>query len=229
MGASRSHELKDKEQVKELCDETGFSEKQIQRFFDRFVMLDKGKKGYLSSYDLLRLPELGVNPLGERIVMAMYKEETAPMVRDRQTGHLSPSRRINLEDVKIPFRSFVRCFARFRHMSSSGGDSSHPSAPSPAYNTVEGKLRFLFRMFDIMDDGHISIAEIFALLKVLSPKVNDEDLIRFSQEIMMEATPKEFASTHEWEYLEEIRFKDFCSGNDRERLVKDMYFRFAGE
>ncbi len=219
MGTGRSHQLTDEEQVNLLCKETGFSETQIQRFYDRFVTLDKGRKGYLAAIDLLRLPELGVNPLGERIVMAMYKEEQAPEVRDEQ-GRMQSARRVNLEDVRIPFRSFVRCFARFRHLNSAGDNP---------YSTVEGKLRFLWRMFDIMDDGRISIAEIFALLKVLSPKVSDEDLVRFSQEIMMEATPGDFTTTSEWEYLEEIRFSTFCSGNDRERLVKDMYFRFAGE
>ena len=57
--------------------------------------------------------------------------------------------------------------------------------------------------------------------------LNEEDLIRFSQEILIEATPEGFEANHASDYLESISFENFCRGNDKERLVSNMYFRFA--
>lgn len=41
---------------------------QIERLYSRFTSLDRGDLGTLSREDLLRIPELAINPLGERIV-----------------------------------------------------------------------------------------------------------------------------------------------------------------
>ena len=44
--------------VKDLMEETGFSQKQIHRLYIRFRHLDKDKKGYLIKDDLLRVPQV---------------------------------------------------------------------------------------------------------------------------------------------------------------------------
>jgi calcineurin B family protein 1 len=38
----------------------------------RFSSLDKQEKGYLTREDFLRIPELAINPLGDRIVHSFF-------------------------------------------------------------------------------------------------------------------------------------------------------------
>jgi calcineurin B family protein 1 len=40
----------------------------------RFSSLDKAGKGHLTREDFLRIPELAINPLGDRIVHAFFYE-----------------------------------------------------------------------------------------------------------------------------------------------------------
>ena len=48
----------------------------------RFDKLDLNKNGFLEREDLLSLPELSVNPLGDRIIHAFFSENQT--VRDTQ-------------------------------------------------------------------------------------------------------------------------------------------------
>lgn len=47
---------------------------QIERLYSRFTSLDRGDCGTLSREDFLRIPELAINPLGDRIVNAFFEE-----------------------------------------------------------------------------------------------------------------------------------------------------------
>lgn len=67
---------------------------QIERLYSRFTSLDRGDCGTLSREDFLRIPELAINPLGDRIVNAFFEDSTA-------------SDRVN-------FRQFMQVLARFR-------------------------------------------------------------------------------------------------------------------
>uniref|UniRef100_A0A1I8EF91 EF-hand domain-containing protein n=1 Tax=Wuchereria bancrofti TaxID=6293 RepID=A0A1I8EF91_WUCBA len=71
------------------------SRNQIVRLYSRFLSLDKQGRGYLDRDDFLRIPELAINPLGDRIVDAFFTET---------------------EDLgqKINFREFIRVLAHFR-------------------------------------------------------------------------------------------------------------------
>ncbi|KAL1110134.1 hypothetical protein AAG570_008211, partial [Ranatra chinensis] len=64
---------------------------QIERLYSRFTSLDRGDCGTLSREDFLRIPELAINPLGDRIVHAFFES----------------SDRVN-------FRQFMSVLARFR-------------------------------------------------------------------------------------------------------------------
>ncbi|CAL4228085.1 unnamed protein product, partial [Meganyctiphanes norvegica] len=68
---------------------------QIERLYSRFTSLDKGDNGSLAREDFLRIPELAINPLGDRIVHAFFKES---------------------QDDRVNFRQFVRILAHFRPM-----------------------------------------------------------------------------------------------------------------
>lgn len=50
------------------------SKNQIVRLYSRFLSLDRQGRGYLDREDFLRIPELAINPLGDRIVDAFFTE-----------------------------------------------------------------------------------------------------------------------------------------------------------
>jgi hypothetical protein len=84
MGSNKSA-LLPTDQVQLICEETGrfkgdfymkfssilgFTPKQLQRLYTRFQELEKRTPptGYLTREDLLGIPEVALNPLGERLV-----------------------------------------------------------------------------------------------------------------------------------------------------------------
>ncbi|MFH4974436.1 hypothetical protein AB6A40_001145 [Gnathostoma spinigerum] len=73
MGNSSSLMLQEDE-IQSIAEETGFSRNQIVRLYSRFLSLDKQGRGYLDRDDFLRIPELAINPLGERIIDAFFIE-----------------------------------------------------------------------------------------------------------------------------------------------------------
>lgn len=72
---------------------------QIERLYSRFTSLDRGDCGTLSREDFLRIPELAINPLGDRIVNAFFEE--------------SRSDRVN-------FLQFMQVLAHFRPIKKNG-------------------------------------------------------------------------------------------------------------
>jgi len=74
MGNSRSTLLLEEENLRQIEEETGFTSNQIERLWSRFTSLDKQQKGYLTREDFLRIPELAINPLGDRIVHAFFRD-----------------------------------------------------------------------------------------------------------------------------------------------------------
>lgn len=66
---------------------------QIERLYSRFTSLDRGDCGTLSRDDFLRIPELAINPLCERIVHAFFADST---------------------DDRVNFRQFMNVLAHFR-------------------------------------------------------------------------------------------------------------------
>jgi len=91
MGSRPSLLLRD-EELAEIQKETGFTLNQIERLYSRFTALDKSTTGSLSREDFQRIPELAINPLGERIINSFFINETEG----------------------CNFRQFVRILARFR-------------------------------------------------------------------------------------------------------------------
>ena len=68
-----SHHLQP-EEIVAIEEETGFTKPQIERLYSRFSSLDKQGRGCLTREDFLRIPELAINPLGDRIVHAFFYE-----------------------------------------------------------------------------------------------------------------------------------------------------------
>ena len=99
------------------------------RLYSRFTALDKEQKGYLTKNDLLRIPELAINPLGERIVDAFF---------------------IGVVDDQINFQHFMQTLAVFRPI------KHRHRANADMANSLEKKLEFAFRVYDVDNDEKIS-------------------------------------------------------------------------
>lgn len=94
----------------------GFTVKQVQRLYSRFKTLDKRDCGFLIREDLLCIPEVNINPLGERLIDVIMEDYG--------------------ENNKINFKQFIDLLAKFRQ------GKVKPSISE--CNSREKKLRFLF-------------------------------------------------------------------------------------
>ncbi|XP_050406597.1 calcineurin B homologous protein 1 [Patella vulgata] len=147
MGARSSMQLQE-EEINEIQRETGFSQSQIVRLYSRFTSLDKSNNGFLSREDFLRIPELAINPLGDRIVHAFFQESN---------------------DETVNFKQFMRVLARFRPIKTNQDKNK--------MNTREDKLRFAFKMYDLDGDDKISKDELLAVLHMMvGANISEEQL-----------------------------------------------------
>ncbi|CAG0883049.1 unnamed protein product [Cyprideis torosa] len=155
---NKSSLLLREEEIAEIRDETGFSANQIERLYSRFSSLDKGGNGTLSREDFLRIPELAINPLGDRIVHAFFAES---------------------EDDRVNFRQFMRVLARFRPIKKNRNN---------ILNSREEKLRFAFKMYDLDDDDLISKDELLSVLHMMvGANISEEQLTSIAERTIVEA------------------------------------------
>merc|ERR1711899_31650 len=162
MGNSRSQLQLQEEEINEITAETGFTKQQIERLYARFSSLDKQNHGYLTREDFLRIPELAINPLGDRIVHAFFYESK------------------NTDEEKVDFKDFVRVVAHFR-----------PVKKTPVknkLNTRMEKLHFAFRMYDLDGDDKISKEELLAVLTMMvGENISPEQLLSIAERTILEA------------------------------------------
>ena len=78
MGSNASMQLQ-KEELDEICADTGFNAKQVKRLYSRFTTLDRDNTGYLDRQDFVRIPELHVNPLRDRIIEVLIDDNGKPL------------------------------------------------------------------------------------------------------------------------------------------------------
>lgn len=91
-----SSSMLQEEDINLISSETGFSAAQVERLYMRFKSLDKsGICGSLSREDFLRVPELAINPLCDRIVHMFFV--------DCDDDH-----------ERINFRQFMKVLSTFR-------------------------------------------------------------------------------------------------------------------
>ena len=163
MGNSRSSLQLQPEVIEAIQEETGFNNNQIDRLYSRFSSLDKQDKGYLSREDFLRIPELAISPLGDRIVHAFFNKS--------RSG----------DEDKVDFKDFVRVLAHFRAIDK--------SAEKNKLNTRMEKLQFAFRMYDLDGDGKITKKELKTVLTLMvGSNISEEQLDSIAQRTIMEAT-----------------------------------------
>ncbi|KAG5319855.1 CHP1 protein, partial [Acromyrmex heyeri] len=131
---------------------------QIERLYSRFTSLDRGDCGTLSREDFLRIPELAINPLGERIVNAFFEE--------------SGNDRVN-------FLQFMQVLAHFRPIKKNSPNR---------LNSRQQKLKFAFKMYDLDNDDLISKDELLAILHMMvGANISEEQLTSIAERTIVEA------------------------------------------
>ncbi|XP_045929874.1 calcineurin B homologous protein 2 isoform X2 [Micropterus dolomieu] len=149
--------------AQELMQETGFSAAHILRLHERFEFLDKDKRGQLSPQDFGALPELALNPIGDRIIGAFF----------------SPGQET------VDFASFVRILAHFRPTET---NRTRDGAQQEPVNSKTRKLKFAFQLYDQDRDGKISRAELLQVLRaMLGIQVTEEQLQSIAERAIQEA------------------------------------------
>lgn len=157
MGSRPSLLLRD-EELAEIQKETGFTANQIERLYSRFTALDKTGSGALSREDFLRIPELAINPLGERIVMAFFRHS---------------------DEDRVNFRQFVRVLAHFRPLKRSKENK---------LNSRDGKLKFAFKLYDLDDDDRITKEELLAVLQMMvGENISEDQLMSIAERTILES------------------------------------------
>ncbi|KAF2980021.1 hypothetical protein EK904_009455 [Melospiza melodia maxima] len=140
------------------------SHSQITRLYSRFTSLDKGENGTLSREDFQRIPELAINPLGDRIINAFFPEG---------------------ED-QVNFRGFMRTLAHFRPIEDNE-KSKDQNGPEPL-NSRSNKLHFAFRLYDLDKDDKISRDELLQVLRMMvGVNISDEQLGSIADRTIQEA------------------------------------------
>ncbi|CAF0719928.1 unnamed protein product [Adineta steineri] len=138
MGSNASIMLQ-QEDLQNICQQTGFTAKQVQRLYSRFKTLDKRDCGFLTREDLLCIPEVNINPLGERLIDVIMDDYG--------------------ENNKINFKQFIFLLAKFRR--------GRVKSSTTEFNTRDSKLRFLFDMYDRNHDMKIDREELLQVLKMM--------------------------------------------------------------
>ncbi|KAI0231611.1 Calcineurin B homologous protein 1 [Lamellibrachia satsuma] len=146
--------LQDSE-IEEIQKDTSFSQNQIVRLYSRFTALDKTNK---RREDFLRIPELAINPLGDRIVHSFF------------TGGSEDS---------VNFRQFMRTLAKFRPIKENQVNQ---------LNSREAKLKFAFNMYDLDGDNMISREELLSVLHMMvGANISEEQLGSIADRTIAEA------------------------------------------
>jgi len=211
MGNSRSSLLLTQENIMQISSETGFTASQIERLWSRFTSLDKQQKGYLSREDFLRIPELAINPLGDRIVHAFFRDGASSShsggvdaADSAENGELPAGSEV------VNFPDFVRVLAHFKPLKK--------NAEKNKLNSREEKLRFAFRMYDLDGDDRISKEELLAVLTMMvGANICEEQLVSIAERTIMEAdTDKDNL----------ISFQEFKKVLERTDVEQKMSIRF---
>jgi len=209
MGNSRSSLHLQPDELDSIQEETGFNQKQIESLYtrwpllyscgsvDRFLRLDKNEKGHLGREDFLRIPELAINPLGDRIVHAFC-------TLDNTSG----------EPDQVDFRGFLRLLARFQPTRK----GSQEESKTRKLQSRTEKFKFAFSMYDLDGDGCISKEELLAVLTMMvGANVTSDQLLSITERMLLETDLDQDGF---------ITFEEFQGSLDNIDIEKKMSIRF---
>ena len=156
MGNRGSYQT-DNADIHRLQAATGFTVRQLEKLYSRFKYLDQSKTGNITREDFLRIHELAINPLADRIVEVFFRSHT---------------------DVSVDFRQFVMVLAKFQ---------PYQETENRKINSREQKLRFAFKMYDRDGDGEITRSDLMVILrKMVGENVSEEQLSGIAERAILE-------------------------------------------
>ncbi|XP_016980085.1 calcineurin B homologous protein 1 [Drosophila rhopaloa] len=147
MGALGSRQL-NPAQLGDHQQATGLSSDQLEQLHTRFRSLDRHQRGYLTPTDLLRIPQLSLNPLHRQIVDGFF-----------------PSREAG---ARLGFTQFVETCATFLVPQFGRGSLGRRDGRAQ-------KLRLLSKMFDTRRSGRITRDDFRQIMRsLLDPVCNQQ-------------------------------------------------------
>ena len=168
MGAGGSHddELRP-EEIAELVEVSGFTRAEVEHLYHRFRRLDSKGHGYLTKQELLRIPELAMSPIVDRVI-----------------AHF------NFADLdRLNFTQFVKAMSskHLRHREPSVlGINEKILAFNKAASTAE-KAKAAFSVFDIDKDGFISKTDLTTIMRsMVGTNVEEPELQQMVASIISE-------------------------------------------
>ena len=204
MGNSRSSLQLEQENIEQISEESGFTSNHIERLWSRFTSLDQQQKGHLTREDFLRIPELAINPLGDRILHAFFRDSSN---KDEEEG--GEFNGANTKEI-VNFPDFVRVLAHFRPIKKNHDKNQ--------MNSRTDKLRFAFRMYDLDGDDKISKEELLAVLTMMvGANISEDQFLSIAERTIIDADDDK-------DNL--ISFDEFCKVLERTDVEQKMSIRF---
>lgn len=173
--------------------------------------MDRNDSGTLSREDFLRIPELAINPLCDRIVHSFFTDSN---------------------DDRVNFRQFMQVLARFRTIKRSKENKLNSREEKlrcklTFYSVTKSlkltiyffnKSTVAFRMYDLDDDESISKDELLNILHMMvGANISQDQLMSIAERTIMEADQAGDGK---------ITFDDFCKALERTDVEKKMSIRF---
>ncbi|KAK2103775.1 Ca2+-binding actin-bundling protein (actinin), alpha chain (EF-Hand protein super) [Saguinus oedipus] len=147
-----------------------------------------------SREDFQRIPELAINPLGDRIINAFFPEG-GQETKNLEKGSLRGAETSSFKEDQVNFRGFMRTLAHFRPIEDNE-KSKDVNGPEPL-NSRSNKLHWLyklqdgkvaFRLYDLDKDDKISRDELLQVLRMMvGVNISDEQLGSIADRTIQEA------------------------------------------
>lgn len=239
---SKSSSILQHEQISMMCSKTGFSPSQIEKLHSRFTQLDKLNKGYLTREDLMSIPQLSMNPIGERLVNVFYNSNSSP-----STGGIDFMNFIKTLSVFSFYQGNARMLDSTnenvinkvstdtnQHSNNTGmisNQNSNESSSSDSWdnkyqlpnlamdNKYRARLLFVFKLYDQDNDGRIGFVDLRSQIKNLIGNCMDEtQLDRIALRAFVEVDEDNDGF---------IDFQEFCKvfeGQDLDNKLRVKFF-----
>ena len=136
------------EEIIELQASYPFTQSEIRRLYRRFRKLDVNKTGGITRAQLLKIPELSMNPLAQRIISLFHPPP--PSLAALTASSAATAKPPATRHDTINFRDFLQMLSNFSDRA-----------------TVLEKEKLAFRVYDINNDGYISANELFEVMKTM--------------------------------------------------------------
>ena len=146
------------EEVEQVKMTVPFTEEELQHMLQRFLELDKDESGSISLEEFMEMPEFANNPFKDRIFLAF--DGVYKSARSDQRP----------EDRTLTFMEFLTSLSVF---------SENGSATD--------KTRFLFRLYDMDNDGKIGKEDLAEVISRIMPDaVTSEEREKVAERIFLE-------------------------------------------